>query len=76
MGQPANLNPSSFNLPGGTTGVLLTHGIPGLLLEMWQPGDYPHARGITVSTPVSPDRAVAVGESLADRVYELIHRRP
>jgi esterase/lipase len=66
MGQPEELHPSSVNLPGDTARVMLTHGIPGLMLEMWPPGDYLHARGITVSAPLSPDREVAESKLLAD----------
>lgn len=54
MTQHAHLDPSPFFLEGGTTGVLLIHGLTGSPTEMRRVGDYLHARGLTVSAPLLP----------------------
>lgn len=54
MTQHAHLDPSSFFLPGGSTGVLLIHGYTGSPTEMCWIGDSLHAGGLTVSGPRLP----------------------
>ena len=54
MTQHAHLDPSSFFLPGGSTGVLLIHGYTGSPTEMRWIGDSLHAGGLTVSGPRLP----------------------
>lgn len=54
MTQHAHLDPSPFFLAGGSTGVLLIHGLTGSPTEMRWIGDSLHARGLTVSGPLLP----------------------
>ena len=54
MPQYPHLDPSAFELPGGSTGCLLIHGFTGSAVEMRPMGDYLAARGLTVSAPLLP----------------------
>lgn len=54
MTRHAHLDPSSFLLTGGPTGVLLIHGYTGSPTEMRLLGDDLHARGLTVLAPQLP----------------------
>lgn len=54
MPQYAWLDPSPFELPGGSTGCLLIHGFTGSPVEMRPMGDYLAARGLTVVAPLLP----------------------
>lgn len=60
MTRHAHLDPSSFFLAGGATGVLLLHGFTGSPTEMRWIGDYLHARGMTVSGPLLPGHGTTV----------------
>jgi carboxylesterase len=48
------LDPSAFFLEGGTSGILLLHGLTGAPTEMRLIGDYMNKRGLTVSAPLLP----------------------
>lgn len=48
------LDPSTFFLEGGPTGVLLIHGFPGSTTDVRLLGADLHRRGITVSAPLLP----------------------
>lgn len=62
MAQPAQLDPSPFDLPGGPTGILLLHGFTGAPPEMRLVGDYFHRAGFTVSAPLLPGHGRTVAE--------------
>jgi carboxylesterase len=62
MTQHAHLDPSSFFLEGGETGILLIHGFTGSPPEMRWVGDYLNARGLTVSGPLLPGHGTTPAE--------------
>jgi carboxylesterase len=52
--QPKHLDPSAFDVPGGTVGALLIHGYTGSVAETRPMGEYLAARGFTVHCPLLP----------------------
>ncbi len=48
------LDPSPFFLEGGSTGILLLHGLTGAPTELRLIGDFLNERGFTVSAPLLP----------------------
>jgi len=60
VGRHNHVDPSSFLLEGGPTGVLLLHGFTGSPPEMRLVGDYLHERGFTVFAPLLPGHGTSV----------------
>src|SRR5512142_2263983 len=60
MPQPSHLDPASFFLSGGPTGVVLLHGFTGAPPEMRLVGDYLNERGLTISGPQLPGHGTSV----------------
>ncbi len=62
MTRHSHLDPNSFFLQGGPTGVLLIHGFTGAPTEMRLLGDYLHEHGLSVSAPLLPGHGTTVEE--------------
>ena len=62
MARYSHLDPSSFFLQGGPTGVLLIHGFTGAPTEMRLLGDSLNQNGLTVSGPLLPGHGTTVEE--------------
>ncbi len=60
MTQHTHLDPSSFLLDGGSTGVLLIHGFTGAPPELRLLGDHLHQQGLTVLAPLLPGHGTRV----------------
>jgi carboxylesterase len=67
MAQHSHIDPSSFFLPGGATGILLVHGFTGSPPEMRLVGDYLNTAGLTVSAPLLPGHGTRVEDMYAVR---------
>ena len=62
MTRYSHLDPNSFFLQGGSTGVLLIHGFTGAPTEMRLLGEYLNRNGLTVSAPLLPGHGTTVEE--------------
>lgn len=62
MTRQPHLDPSTFFLQGGPTGVLLIHGFTGAPTEMRRLGDTLHQNGLTVSGPLLPGHGTTIEE--------------
>jgi esterase/lipase len=56
MTRQPHLDPSTFFLQGGSTGVLLIHGFTGAPTEMRLLGEHRSGNGLTVAAPRFPGR--------------------
>lgn len=57
-----NPGPNAFFLEGGPIAALLIHGFPGSPADVWLPGHFLHARGVTISAPLLPGHGTRPAE--------------
>ena len=60
MTQHAHIDPNSFQLDGGSTGVLLIHGFTGAPPELRPLAEHLHQQGLTVLAPLLPGHGTQV----------------